>query len=104
MDRIDTTDHDDWLAGIRQRLSTTCDEYRAQLLELGDQTPDAADADFHAAMRATIRQNLADTVAALSRIDAGSYGVCEECGDPIPPERLEILPHARLCVSCGRRR
>ncbi len=104
MNRFDTTDHDDWLTGIRKRLSTICDEYTAQLLELGNQTPSAADTDIHAAMLATTRQSLAETVAALSRIDSGSYGRCEGCGGVIPPERLDILPHARRCVSCGSRR
>ncbi len=32
----------------------------------------------------------------------GSFGVCEECGDPIPPERLMIMPDATLCVPCQR--
>ncbi|HDZ24040.1 MAG TPA: TraR/DksA family transcriptional regulator [Desulfobacteraceae bacterium] len=30
------------------------------------------------------------------------FGVCEECGDPIPPERLLIVPEATLCVGCQR--
>jgi DnaK suppressor protein len=38
--------------------------------------------------------------AALGRLDAGTYGMCEPCGDPIPFERLEVIPHARLCVVC----
>ncbi len=38
--------------------------------------------------------------AALSKIDAGTYGICESCGRTIPRARLEALPHARLCVTC----
>jgi DnaK suppressor protein len=38
--------------------------------------------------------------AALAKIDVGTYGYCESCGNPIPKARLEALPHARLCVSC----
>lgn len=101
---IDTTDHDDWLAGIRSRLLAFRDEYRAQLLELAAQTPDAAGADLHAAMLATTRQSLADATAALQRIEVSRYGVCEGCGDAIPVERLDIRPQARHCVSCGSRR
>lgn len=37
---------------------------------------------------------------ALQRIEDGSYGICEACGNPIPDERLEIVPHARLCIAC----
>lgn len=38
--------------------------------------------------------------AALAKIDQGTYGLCENCGAPIPRARLEALPHARLCVAC----
>jgi DnaK suppressor protein len=37
---------------------------------------------------------------ALEKIDAGTYGVCEKCGDNIPKERLKALPYAALCVKC----
>lgn len=41
--------------------------------------------------------------AALARIDAGTFGSCEECGRPIAPGRLEAIPYARWCVACARR-
>ena len=37
---------------------------------------------------------------ALAKIDAGTYGRCERCGNDIPEARLEALPHASLCVAC----
>ncbi len=37
---------------------------------------------------------------ALERIKDGSYGSCQDCGKPISPERLEAVPHARLCIEC----
>jgi RNA polymerase-binding transcription factor DksA len=37
---------------------------------------------------------------ALTRIDAGTYGRCDRCGETIAPARLEALPHTRHCVSC----
>lgn len=42
--------------------------------------------------------------AALQRIDAGTYGICERCGRPIGEERLEALPYATLCIECARER
>lgn len=39
--------------------------------------------------------------AALSRVDAGDYGMCEECGREIPEGRLEIDPAADYCVACA---
>ena len=37
---------------------------------------------------------------ALAKIVAGTYGICEKCGEPIPRERLRALPYAALCVRC----
>jgi DnaK suppressor protein len=41
-----------------------------------------------------------DVVNALKRVEAGTYGKCERCGNEIPVERLEALPTATLCVAC----
>ncbi len=37
---------------------------------------------------------------ALGRIDSGTYGICDECEEPIPGKRLELLPYALHCVEC----
>ncbi len=37
---------------------------------------------------------------ALYKFEVGTYGLCDLCGQPIDPERLEILPQANLCVAC----
>lgn len=50
------------------------------------------------------RGELSEVDAALERWEAGSYGVCESCGDPIPVERLEVRPFATRCVPCASRR
>ncbi|RIL05334.1 MAG: conjugal transfer protein TraR [Proteobacteria bacterium] len=47
------------------------------------------------------RRELAAIRAALSRIDAGSYGTCRRCGEPIATERLRVLPTALDCVGCA---
>jgi len=41
---------------------------------------------------------------ALDRLANGSYGLCEDCHQPIPPKRLEARPTATLCVSCQGKR
>ena len=51
-----------------------------------------------------LRSNLSDVDRALARIDAGTYGVCERCGDPIDPARLEARPWALLCIDCKQKR
>jgi RNA polymerase-binding transcription factor DksA len=44
------------------------------------------------------RADLEEVDAAVARLDAGTYGICEVCGRPIPGERLEARPTARRCV------
>jgi hypothetical protein len=39
--------------------------------------------------------------AAIERIEDGSYGRCEECGEEIPKSRLEAIPYAAECVRCA---
>ena len=49
------------------------------------------------------RREMAEIQAALARIDAGTYGICEVCGEEISPARLEAFPMARRCVRCQER-
>ena len=44
--------------------------------------------------------HLVQIEAALKRIDAGTFGLCQICGKPIAPERLEALPWATDCIDC----
>ena len=43
---------------------------------------------------------LAQVESALARLDAGAYGNCADCGDPIPLGRLQVQPAARRCAGC----
>ena len=49
------------------------------------------------------REQLAEVDASLARLDAGTYGDCERCGQPISAGRLEARPTARLCIGCASR-
>ena len=40
---------------------------------------------------------------ALKKIDAGTFGICETCGQPIAEERLAAIPYATQCIDCKRR-
>ncbi|MDF1667896.1 MAG: TraR/DksA C4-type zinc finger protein, partial [Planctomycetota bacterium] len=46
--------------------------------------------------------NLGQIDDALERIEAGTYGICEECKEPVGIERLKALPFTPLCISCKR--
>ena len=49
------------------------------------------------------REMLAQIERALARIDDGTYGVCESCGNPIGKMRLMAFPRATLCMTCKQR-
>lgn len=46
------------------------------------------------------RHELADTDAALARLEAGTYGLCQRCGKPMDHARLRLFPAARLDICC----
>ena len=54
-----------------------------------------------AALVLQVEHQLAEVEAAIERLAAGTYGVCEQCGQPIAPARLEARPAARTCISCA---
>ena len=56
------------------------------------------------ALVGSLRDTLSDIDDALVKIDAGTYGVCEQCGEAIGDARLEAMPAARLCIKCASAR
>lgn len=70
------------------------EERRVAQLAADGEPPSAA--HDHLELAATVR-------SALARMDAGDYGRCGGCGDPMPFERLEAIPYARDCVACQQR-
>jgi RNA polymerase-binding protein DksA len=59
--------------------------------------------DHEMSLANNARHMLAQTERALSRIEDGSYGVCESCGEPIGKMRVMAFPRATLCLSCKQR-
>jgi len=52
---------------------------------------------------ANVRETLFQTQHAVARIEDGTYGVCESCGNPVGKLRLQAFPRATLCVSCKQK-
>lgn len=65
-----------------------------------DLADEYAERERDVALLAIEQEQLEQIEAALARLDDGTYGICLDCGEPIPPERLEILPYATTCVRC----
>ncbi len=68
--------------------------------EQADEASAVAEYDRNQAMLENDRALERKIEAALERLDAGKYGICERCGQPINPRRLEALPYVTLCVDC----
>ncbi|KND38709.1 DNA-binding protein [Streptomyces acidiscabies] len=55
------------------------------------------------ALTANAREMLEQSERALERLDAGTYGLCESCGEAIGKARMQAFPRATLCVSCKQK-
>ena len=55
------------------------------------------------ALEKRLRNTLDEIEHTLEKYEAGTYGICDSCGQPIEPTRLEALPQANLCLRCKTR-
>lgn len=73
----------------------------------GDDQADAGSKTFEREHEMSLANNtrgmLLQAERALRRIDDGTYGICESCGNPIGKARLQVFPRATLCVTCKQR-
>jgi len=92
---------------IDKAESDIADRLRDAVGDAGDDQADAGAKTFEReqelALTHNARELLAQSERALSRIDDGSYGTCESCGEPIGKARLQAFPRATLCVACKQR-
>ena len=78
------------------------DQEDDSIKDLGDQANTAYTREFFFELGNGDRRILRDVVSALQKIDDGSFGNCERCGEAIGDKRLEALPFARHCIDCQR--
>ena len=71
---------------------------------VGEGTAMAVDRLSQVAVHDKLQLTLADVDRALAKLDEGTYGTCDVCGEPIPEGRLEALPWATRCVQDAARR
>jgi DnaK suppressor protein len=105
------------LSDLRAALEQERSDLRARLGEMGmlsggesfdqnfaDSSQVTAERGEVEALAGNLREALNDVEAALVKLDNGTFGVCEGCGQPIPPARLEAKPAARRCMDCASKR
>ncbi len=100
------------LEGERKRLSEELEqlkggvrpaEERREGSPFGKREEEATES-FELEKRLVLEKQIIDQLAeveyALGRFEQGTYGLCDGCGQPIDPARLEALPQANLCLNC----
>ena len=102
------------LATNRAALEVEKDRLSRQLAALGggtngtdldhnfaDSGQVAAEVGEARSLAGSLEDQLAAVQQALDRIDDGTYGLCQSCGQPIGEARLEAMPETRWCISCA---
>ena len=93
----------------RALLEAERDALQAELAELGGMDYDANFADTSQvtaergeveALANSLKETLAEVEHALAKFEAGTYGRCEDCGEPIATARLLAYPTALRCIAC----
>ena len=97
------------LREVRDELENSGNQHRIDLLnsepgDTGDESMANALADFNVAILGRHIQGIRDIEAAFKRIKDGEYGVCIDCEDDIPFNRLLVYPTAKRCIMCQEKR
>jgi len=82
-------------------LATDSDERLAYDDNFADSAQVAAEMGENRALATSLREQLSEVDRALERLDAGTYGICATCGNPIDPNRLEAMPGTTHCIDCA---
>jgi RNA polymerase-binding protein DksA len=98
----------------RAALEEERDQLRHQLSDLGvtvvydenfaDSGQVAAEQGESRALVGQLEETLIEVEKALSKLDSGTYGMCESCSKPIGEDRLEAMPATRFCIDCANAR
>jgi DnaK suppressor protein len=91
------------IAEIEARFSGEENAVVALLTDEGEPETVTTDRERDLSLLENARDLLDQVERALAKIEAGTYGLCANCGKPIEAARLKALPHASLCIACKRR-
>lgn len=92
--RRDIADSESDIAGL---INDSGDGSGDDLADIGSKTLEREQDMF---LVEQVRESLRQIEHAIGRIDAGTYGICEGCGEFIGRERLEVYPRATMCMGC----
>lgn len=87
----------------KQQLESNWDELSEREIEMEETAQKAALAEIYEQLDEQEQQEIETIDLALDKIDTNTYGICEGCRKPIPPERLAMLPATPYCTACSLR-
>ncbi|MFQ5842048.1 MAG: TraR/DksA family transcriptional regulator, partial [Thermodesulfobacteriota bacterium] len=85
---------------MRQRDGSAQEIGQDGIQDIGDESVTIYNRHLLMSLSENERVKLIEVDGALDRIENGSFGMCEECEEPIALKRLEVIPNARYCVRC----
>jgi len=92
-------------AELGERMHRVHDDLRRESVPLPRDAPDAAivmeNDEILKAVDEAARAEIAHIQHAVERLEAGTYGTCETCGEKIETERLRVVPYAVACRHCA---
>lgn len=88
------------LENVQRELHEGRDQNKDEGMDTYDLASDARDREISHILTDRDRGKLESIDEAISRVEDGSYGLCEDCGAEIAEGRLQALPFTRLCVTC----
>ncbi len=65
-----------------------------------EEATEALELEKRVVLERRIKEQIVGVEHALHKFEEGTYGLCDSCGQPIDPERLEAIPEASLCIKC----
>ena len=89
------------VSGELRAIGVDRSSYDEGFADSGQVTAERGEVD---ALSGTLRETLLEVDAALGKLEAGTYGQCEACGEDIAEDRLDAMPAARLCMACASKR
>ena len=88
------------IGDVRQMDESSKEMGTDGIQDIGDEAATIYNKQILLTLNENERMRLRELDEALDRIESGTYGICEECGEPVGLKRLEVRPVAKYCVPC----
>ncbi|MBI5287108.1 MAG: TraR/DksA family transcriptional regulator [Deltaproteobacteria bacterium] len=91
------------LAEVAEKVKAESDVLKFEIGDIYDIASSERDRELSLILGDREREKLAEIEDALERLSNGTYGLCEECGEPIGEERMRVMPFTKVCIDCKSR-